>query len=157
MLTLTAARARRVRPASGRRRVSEIVHVGESVDAMVRRLQREAMEEMRKLRPDANELEAEPNAEEQLAMRRVELCRGLTDLQRLFLFGKLGGLNDKDAALAAGYSLSVSENCKSRIWKPNVVDEYARVCRRLMGGTIATALRPARDSENPPSEAQIGR
>ena len=26
-----------------------------------------------------------------------------TDLQRLFLFGKLGGLNDKDAALAAGY------------------------------------------------------
>ena len=32
------------------------------------------------------------------------LKNGLTDLQRLFLFGKLGGLNVKDAALAAGCS-----------------------------------------------------
>jgi phage terminase small subunit len=39
----------------------------------------------------------------------------LTDMQRIFLYGKLSGLNDKDAALAAGYSLSVAENTKQRI------------------------------------------
>lgn len=44
-----------------------------------------------------------------------------------FLFGKLSGLNDKDAALAAGYSLSVAENTKQRIWKPHVLTEYERV------------------------------
>jgi phage terminase small subunit len=48
-------------------------------------------------------------------------------MQRLFLFGKLGGLNDKDAAIAAGYSLSVAENTKQRIWKPQVRAEYERV------------------------------
>jgi hypothetical protein len=35
-------------------------------------------------------------------VRRSELRNGLTDRQRLFLFGKLSGLNDKDAAIAAG-------------------------------------------------------
>ena len=69
--------------------------------------------------------------EEQLEKRRSELKNGLTDLQRLFLFGKLGGLNDKDAAIAAGYSLSVAENTKQRIWKPQVIAEYERVRRRL--------------------------
>jgi phage terminase small subunit len=48
-------------------------------------------------------------------------------MQRLFLLGKLEGLNDKDAALAAGYSLSVSENTKQRIWKPRVRQEFARL------------------------------
>jgi hypothetical protein len=33
-------------------------------------------------------------------------------------------LNDKDAAIAAGYSLSVAENTKQRIWKPRVRDEF---------------------------------
>ena len=65
--------------------------------------------------------------EEDLEQRRSELKNGLTDLQRLFLFGKLSGLNDKDAALAAGYSLSVAENTKQRIWKPQVCAEYERV------------------------------
>jgi len=34
----------------------------------------------------------------------------------------LSGLNDKDAAIAAGYSVSVAENTKQRIriWKPYV-------------------------------------
>src|SRR5713101_1286375 len=51
---------------------------------------------------------AEPlTPEEELEQRRSELRNGLTDMQRLFLFGKLGGLNDKDAAMSAGYSVSV--------------------------------------------------
>jgi len=44
-----------------------------------------------------------PTPEHQLEKRRSDLRNGLTDRQRLFLFGKLGGLNDKNAALAAGY------------------------------------------------------
>ena len=40
---------------------------------------------------------------------------------------KLVGLNDKDAALAAGYSLSVAENTKQRIWKPRVRAEWERL------------------------------
>src|SRR6266446_6165614 len=64
--------------------------------------------------------------EEELEARRSELRKGLTDRQRLFLFGKLGGLNDKDAAIAAGYSVSVAENTKQRIWKPRVRAEFER-------------------------------
>jgi hypothetical protein len=56
-----------------------------------------------------------PTPEQELEKRRSDLRNGLTDKQRLFLFGKIGGLNDKDAALAAGYSLSVAENTKQRI------------------------------------------
>jgi len=48
----------------------------------------------------------------------------------LFLFGKLSGLNDKNAALAAGYALSVAENTKQRIWKPQVMAEYNRIKAR---------------------------
>jgi len=55
-------------------------------------------------------------------------------MQRLFLFGKLSGLNDKDAAIAAGYSLSVAENTKQRIWKPRVRTEFERLRRELTGG-----------------------
>jgi phage terminase small subunit len=49
---------------------------------------------------------------------------------RLFLFGKLSGLNDKDAACAAGYSVSVAENTKQRIWKPRVRAEFERLTHR---------------------------
>ena len=68
-----------------------------------------------------------PTPESELKKRRSDLRNGLTDKQRLFLFGKLGGLNDKDAALAAGYSVSVAKNTKQRIWKPQVLAEYARI------------------------------
>jgi len=68
--------------------------------------------------------------DEQLEQCRSELRNSLTD-QRLFLFGKLSGLNDKDAAIAAGYSLSVSENTKQRIWKPQVRMEFERLRREL--------------------------
>ena len=40
-----------------------------------------------------------PTPEQELEQRRSDLRKGLTNRQRLFLFGKLGGLNDKDAAL----------------------------------------------------------
>jgi hypothetical protein len=50
--------------------------------------------------------------------KRSELRNGLTRRQRTFVLEKLAGLNDKDAALSAGYSLSVAENTKQRIWKP---------------------------------------
>ena len=70
-----------------------------------------------------------PTPEQELEQRRSDLRNGLTNRQRLFLFGKLSGLNDKDAALAAGYSLSVAENTKQRIWKPR--SEYERVRRNL--------------------------
>ena len=75
--------------------------------------------------------EAALTPEEAMEQRRSELKNGLTDLQRLFLFGKLGGLNDKDAAIAAGYSLSVAENTKQRVWKPQVRAEYERVRQGL--------------------------
>jgi hypothetical protein len=86
---------------------------------------------MRKVRadlaPDVDVVGMPITPEEELEQRRYELRNGLTDMQRLFLLGKLGGLNDKDAALAAGYSLSVSENTKQRIWKPKVLREFERL------------------------------
>jgi phage terminase small subunit len=59
--------------------------------------------------------------------------------QRLFLFGKLSGLNDKDAPLAAGYSLSVAENTKLRIWKPQVRGEFERMLRDVAERTVFDA------------------
>jgi hypothetical protein len=60
-------------------------------------------------------------------VKRSELRKGLTQRQRLFILGKLSGLNDKDSALAAGYSLSVAENTKQRIWKLRVRNEWERL------------------------------
>jgi hypothetical protein len=65
--------------------------------------------------------------EEWLNAERSDLRNGLTRRQRIFLLEKLVGLSDKDAALAAGYSLSVSENTKQRIWKPRVRNEWERL------------------------------
>jgi hypothetical protein len=59
--------------------------------------------------------------------KRSDLRDGLTRRQRTFILEKLVGLNDKDAALAAGYSLSVAENTKQRIWKPQVRAEWERL------------------------------
>jgi len=60
-------------------------------------------------------------------VKRSDLRNGLTRRQRIFVLEKLVGLNDKDAALAAGYSLSVAENTKRRIWKPRVRAEWERL------------------------------
>jgi hypothetical protein len=62
-----------------------------------------------------------------LEAKRLDLRNGLTRRQRTFILEKLVGLNDKDAALAAGYSLSVAENTKQRVWKPRVRAEWERL------------------------------
>ncbi len=63
--------------------------------------------------------------------KRSDLRNGLTRRQRTFILEKLVGLNDKDAALSAGYSLSVAENTKQRIWKPRVRAEWERLLSEL--------------------------
>jgi len=90
------------------------------------------LEVEREFASDISESTEQFTPEEELKARRSELRNSLTDMQRLFLFGKLSGMNDKDAALAAGYSLSVAENTKQRIWKPRVRAEFDRlqqICR----------------------------
>ena len=71
------------------------------------------------------------NKERLVNAKRSDLRNGLTRRQRTFLLEKLVGLNDKDAALAAGYSLSVAENTKQRIWKPRVRAEWERLQREV--------------------------
>lgn len=95
--------------------------------------------------------------EEELYKRRSELRKGLTDMQRLFLFGKLNGLNDKDAAIAAGYSVSVAKNTKQRIWKQRVRAEFGRLQCGLQNGkppdgSTASDREPARDERIAPGE-----
>ena len=71
---------------------------------------------------------SKPNRKHQMAKaKRSALPNGLTRRQRTFVLEKLLGLNDKDAALAAGNSLSVAENTKQRIWKPQVRAEWERL------------------------------
>jgi hypothetical protein len=72
--------------------------------------------------------------EESVKGKRSDLRNGLTRRQRIFVLEKLVGLSDKDAALAAGYSLSVSENTKQRIWKPRVRGEFERLLLGLQNG-----------------------
>jgi phage terminase small subunit len=45
---------------------------------------------------------------------------------------KILGSNDKEAAIAAGYSPSVAENTKQKLWaKPQVREEFERLTRRF--------------------------
>jgi phage terminase small subunit len=71
------------------------------------------------------------------------MCNGLTRRQRTFLLEKLTGLNDKEAALAAGYSPSMAENTKQKIWaKPQVHEEFRKLEHLLslrMKSEIVTA------------------
>jgi hypothetical protein len=71
-----------------------------------------------------------------LANRKRNPLEQTTIDTRQYAFGKLSLLNDKDAALAAGYSVSVAENTKQRIWKPQVRTEYERV-----RGNLKTTVR----------------
>ena len=71
-----------------------------------------------------------------LEARRLELRKWLTRRQRIFILEKLVGLNDKNAALAAGYSLSVGENTKQRIWNPYVRQEFERLQSELRSQII---------------------
>jgi hypothetical protein len=75
---------------------------------------------------------------------RSDLHNGLTRRQRMFILEKLVGRNDKDSALSAGYSLSVAENTKQRIWKPHVRLEFERLLHQigqdLNGETVPEAI-----------------
>jgi hypothetical protein len=77
----------------------------------------------------SDELSGSEQANNTLAIeaRRSDLRNGLTRRQRMFILEKLVGRNDKDAALSAGYSSSVAENTKQRIWKPQVRLEFERL------------------------------
>ena len=81
-------------------------------------------------------------------VKRSELRKGLTQRQRLFILGKLSGLNDKDSALAAGYSLSVAENTKQRIWKLRVRNEWSDSEAKLPIGIFKRGLRRRRPRSN---------
>jgi hypothetical protein len=62
-----------------------------------------------------------------LDIKRSELRNGLTKRQCIFILEKLVGLNHKNAALSAGYSLSVSENSKQRILNDRLNAEFERL------------------------------
>ena len=59
---------------------------------------------------------------------RLSLAGPLTRRHRAFLSGKIVGLSDREAALDAGYSFSMAENTKVKIWaKPHVQAEFERL------------------------------
>ena len=93
-------------------------------------------------------------AAQQVSEADEDLLNGLTRQQRTFLLEKLLGLNDKDAALAAGYSRSIAENTKQKIWaKPGVRDEFARLRGLLESQRPAPIAVPSPwGSENPPAK-----
>ena len=76
---------------------------------------------------DASSASEQARIQDLVKAKRSDLRNGLTRRQRRFVLEKLVGLNDKDAALSAGYSLSVAENTKQRIWKPRVRAEWERL------------------------------
>jgi len=76
------------------------------------------------------------NMQDFVKTKRSDLRNGLTRRQRTFVLEKLVGLNDKDAALCAGYSLSVAENTKQRIWKPRVRAEWERLRCEVSAGLL---------------------
>lgn len=63
--------------------------------------------------------------------KKAVRIHGLSRKQRAFICEKVLGMNDKEAALAAGYSLSVAENTKQKIWKPLVRAEFERLTELL--------------------------
>jgi hypothetical protein len=68
------------------------------------------------------------------AHQKADRINGLLRRQRTFLLEKLVGLNDKEAALAAGYALSIAENTKQKIWaNPGMHLEFERLKETLAG------------------------
>jgi hypothetical protein len=57
-----------------------------------------------------------------------KIFQGITRRQHAFVREKILGMNDKEAAIAAGYSHSVAENTKQKIWaRPGVKEEFERL------------------------------
>jgi hypothetical protein len=93
-----------------------------------------AAEEQRLLQDltsDAAMASEKTSKQEWVDIKRSILRNGLTDRELIFILEKLVGLNDKNAALAAGYSLSVAENTKQRIWNRRVIEEFKRLATEL--------------------------
>jgi hypothetical protein len=86
---------------------------------------------------------------------------GLLRRQRHFILEKLIGQTDKDAALAAGYSLTVAANTKQKLWsKPGVRKEFERLKRIMIDllsvigkGEPATAHVGTEPQQNRPARA----
>jgi len=73
------------------------------------------------------------------AARRSDILNGLTREEPAFILEKLVGLNDKNAAIAAGFTLSMVENTKQKIWaRPAVRWEFGCLAQAL---DIATEKR----------------
>ena len=73
-------------------------------------------------------VEAVASSSDVAAARRSDILNGLTRDERTFILEKLVGLNDKDAAIAAGFTLSMAENTKQKIWsRPAVRQEFERL------------------------------
>ena len=78
-----------------------------------------------------NAAEERLREQEAAEQRRSELLSRPDAPPGHFLLEKLCGHSDKDAALLAGYSLSVAENTKQRVWKPVVRGEFERLSKNL--------------------------
>jgi hypothetical protein len=85
---------------------------------------------------DATTASEQARMQDFVKTKRSDLRNGLTRRQLTFILEKLVGLNDKDAALSAGYSLSVAENTKQRIWKPRVRAEWERLRCEVTAGLL---------------------
>ena len=84
------------------------------------------------LRTAGKQREAGETRSDAAAARRSNVLNGLSREERTFLLEKLIGLNDKDAAIAAGFTLSMAENTKQKIWsRPAVRREFDRLAQAL--------------------------
>jgi hypothetical protein len=91
---------------------------------------------------DASSASEQARIQDFVNARRSDLRNELTRRQRTFILEKLVGLNDKDAALSAGYSLSVAENTKQRIWKPRGARRVGAIAMRACRRTFNRAGPP---------------
>jgi len=85
-----------------------------------------------------------------------DLLNGLSRRERTFILKKIVGRNDKDAALAAGYSLSMAENTKRRIWKPRVLAEFQRLQEAFELQVRKSLLAKLEAKERNATEADVG-
>ena len=80
-------------------------------------------------RSDAGAASQEPSPKDitggpRARTKNAKRTEGLLRCQRHFIFEKLIGQTDKNAALAAGYSLTVAKTTKQKIWaRPGVRTE----------------------------------
>ena len=86
-------------------------------------------ERPRKRSPRISHSEQCKNSAARLCVESVDRPEDLqlgqvTRRERTFLLEKLVGLSDRRAAIAAGYSLSMANNTKQKIWsRPNMLEE----------------------------------